>query len=314
MQLTAVLHFTDATIRAHDAALVHRHLVGAQPALAGAVEALLGLAQRVHASDADVLAALVDALADAAHPSPLVRAESIAVLQAFASLHAPSTRSHLPLLHAAARESAHRGVQMVAVRALADLLAPLRPALAPAGGEAQRAAGARGGGRAAAEGSVDVLLGLVPLTGWQVDVEAVKEDVQRIGRQVEGEDEGEAEGVVGVVGMVRGGRAVRGAVQAAAGGRVYLCPGAAEDEVPRTRQMLAEPFNRRGRAATSRLLLPVLLHLWLHKAAAAVRQPAVRASQLLLSVMLAHGAHGLVEVPLRASQQDDVKCLGIVAH
>ncbi|CAI6005295.1 unnamed protein product [Closterium sp. NIES-65] len=292
MQLTAVLHFTDATIRAHDAALVHRHLVGAQPTLAGAVEALLGLAQRVHASDADVLAALVDALADvrlccgcaanrqaaarsgrggtcawsrrrrstassspryartlpsrphsacpqafastvAAHPSPLVRAESIAVLQAFASLHAPSTRSHLPLLHAAARESAHRGVQMVAV-----------------------------------------------------DVEAVKEDVQRIGRQVEGEDEGEAEGVVGVVGMVRGGRAVRGAVQAAAGGRV----------------------------AASRLLLPVLLHLWLHKAAAAVRQPAVRASQLLLSVMLAHGAHGLVEVPLRASQQDDVKCLGIVAH
>ncbi|CAI5978572.1 unnamed protein product [Closterium sp. NIES-65] len=240
MQLTAVLHFTDATIRAHDAALVHRHLVGAQPALAGAVEALLGLAQRVHASDADVLAALVDALADvrlccgcaanrqaaarsgrggtcawsrrrrstassspryartlpsrphsacpqafastvAAHPSPLVRAESIAVLQAFASLHAPSTRSHLPLLHAAARESAHRGVQMVAV-------------------------------------------------------------------------------------------------------------------------------------AASRLLLPVLLHLWLHKAAAAARQPAVRASQLLLSVMLAHGAHGLVEVPLRASQQDDVKCLGIVAH
>ncbi|CAI5483794.1 unnamed protein product [Closterium sp. Yama58-4] len=304
MQLAAVLDFTDATIRAHAAALVHRHLVGAQlvPEGTGEVsaeaedeweegeadgrwgEALLGLAQRVHASDADVLAALVDALADvskplmagvagvngvsegiwlrcvaatrmvlrlccksagggafrawrnlrvepqealncilvpaASHPSPLVRAEAVGALHAFAMLHAPSARAHLPLLHAAARDSAHPGVQMAAVRALADLLLWHRPAAllpdiaAPAlsdegegsavsgcsaGEEAQRAGGERGGRVAeVAEGSVDVLLGLVPLEGGQVDIEAVRDDVQRAGRHAEGEDEGEAEGVVGV--------------------------------------------------------------------------------------------------------------------
>ncbi|CAI5469155.1 unnamed protein product, partial [Closterium sp. Yama58-4] len=226
MQLAAVLHFTDATIRAHAAALVHRHLVGAQPARAGAGEALLGLAQRVHAWNADVLAALVDALADealncilvpaAALPSPLVRAEAVAALQAFALLHAPSSRSHLPLLHAAARKFAHPGVQMAAVRALADLLLWHRPAAlllpdvaAPglsadgegsavsgcsAGGEAQRAGGAH------TEGSVNLLLGLVPLVGGQVGIDAAREDVERAGRESEGEDGGEAEGVVAVVG------------------------------------------------------------------------------------------------------------------
>ncbi|CAI5976231.1 unnamed protein product [Closterium sp. NIES-65] len=466
MQLAAVLDFTDATIRAHAAALVHRHLVGAQPAREEAGEesaeaedeweegvadgrwgeALLGLAQRVHASDADVLAALVDALADvskpmmagvagvdgvsegqwlrcvaatrmvlrlccksagggafrawrnlrvepqealncilvpavraraaprrcarirctapvtvfilrdpcaqtlfplppspllcwqASHPSPLVRAEAVGALHAFAMLHAPSARAHLPLLHAAARDSAHPGVQMAAVRALADLLLWHRPAallpdiVAPAlsdegegsavsgcsaGEEAQRAGGARGGRVAeVAEGSVDVLVGLVPLEGGQVDIEGVREDVQRAGRQAEGEDEEEAEGVVGVVceGLSKllladASRAVGKGAERGAEGRVervlqvlvqvYLCPGAAEDELPRTRQMLAELFNRVAvlpacKVAASRLLLPVLRQLWPRKAAAAARQPAVRASQLLLSLMLAHGAHGVV--------------------
>ncbi|CAI5533963.1 unnamed protein product [Closterium sp. Naga37s-1] len=466
MQLAAVLDFTDATIRAHAAALVQRHLVGAQPAREGAGEesaeaedeweegvadgrwgeALLGLAQRVHASDADVLAALVDALADvskpmmagvagvdgvsegqwlrcvaatrmvlrlccksagggafrawrnlrvepqealncilvpavraraaprrcarirctapmtafilrdpcaqtlfplppspllccqASHPSPLVRAEAVGPLHAFAMLHAPSARAQLPLLHAAARDSAHPGVQMAAVRALADLLLWHRPAAllpdiaAPAlsdegegsavsgcsaGEEAQRAGGARGGRVAeVAEGSVDVLVGLVPLEGGQVDIEGVREDVQRAGRQAEGEDEEEAEGVVGVVceGLSKllladASRAVGKGAERGAEGRVervlqvlvqvYLCPGAAEDELPRTRQMLAELFNRVAvlpacKVAASRLLLPVLRQLWPRKAAAAARQPAVRASQLLLSLMLAHGAHGVV--------------------
>ncbi|CAI7870908.1 unnamed protein product [Closterium sp. NIES-53] len=146
-----------------------------------------------------------DLCRQAAHPSPLVRAEAVAALHAFALLHAPSARSHLPLLHAAPRESAHPGVQMAAVRALADLLlwhrsAALLPDVAAPGLTLQRAGGARGGGRAVAEGSVDVLLGLVPLAGGQVDIEAVREDVEHAGRQAEGEDEGEAEGVVGVVG------------------------------------------------------------------------------------------------------------------
>ncbi|CAI5996573.1 unnamed protein product [Closterium sp. NIES-64] len=466
MQLAAVLDFTDATIRAHAAALVHRHLVGAQPAREEAGEesaeaedeweegvadgrwgeALLGLAQRVHASDADVLAALVDALADvskpmmagvagvdgvsegqwlrcvaatrmvlrlccksagggafrawrnlrvepqealncilvpavraraaprrcarirctapvtvlilrdpcaqtlfplppspllcwqASHPSPLVRAEAVGALHAFAMLHAPSARAHLPLLHAAARDSAHPGVQMAAVRALADLLLWHRPAallpdiVAPAlsdegegsavsgcsaGEEAQRAGGARGGRVAeVAEGSVDVLVGLVPLEGGQVDIEGVREDVQRAGRQADGEDEEEAEGVVGVVceGLSKllladASRAGGKGAERGAEGRVervlqvlvqvYLCPGAAEDELPRTRQMLAELFNRVAvlpacKVAASRLLLPVLRQLWPRKTAAAARQPAVRASQLLLSLMLAHGAHGFV--------------------
>ncbi|CAI5516994.1 unnamed protein product [Closterium sp. Naga37s-1] len=496
MQLAAVLDFTDATIRAHAAALVHRHLVGAQPAREGAGEesaeaedeweegvadgrwgeALLGLAQRVHASDADVLAALVDALADVSkpmmagvagvdgvsegqwlrcvaatrmvlrlccksagggafrawrnlrvepqealnciivpavraraaprrcarirctapvtafiprdpcaqtlfplppspllcwqtsHPSPLVRAEAVGALHAFAMLHVPSARAHLPLLHAAARDSAHPGVQMAAVRALADLLLWHRPAAllpdiaAPAlsdegegsavsgcsaGEEAQRAGGARGGRVAeVAEGSVDVLVGLVPMEGGQVDIEGVRADVQRAGRQAEGEDEEEAEGVVGVVceGLSKllladASRATGKGAERGAEGRVervlqvlvqvYLCPGAAEDELPRcvapcvwvfletivpqrllwlvfpsgsalwTRQMLAELFNRVAvlpacKVAASRLLLPVLRQLWPRKAAAAARQPAVRASQLLLSLMLAQGAHGVV--------------------
>ncbi|CAI5480469.1 unnamed protein product [Closterium sp. Yama58-4] len=183
MQLAAVLHFTDATIRAHAAALVHRHLVGARPARAGAGGGSAGAGAarggafrawrnlRVEPQEA-LNCILVPA---AVHPSPLVRAEAVAALQAFAFLYAPSFRSHLPLLHDAARDSAHSGVQMAAVRALADLLlwhrlAALFPDVAApglsdegegsavsgcsAGGEAQRAGGAR------AEGSVDVLLGL----------------------------------------------------------------------------------------------------------------------------------------------------------
>ncbi|CAI7780620.1 unnamed protein product [Closterium sp. NIES-53] len=235
----------------------------------------------------------------AAHPSPLVRAEAVAALHAFALLHAPSARSHLPLLHAAPRESAHPGVQMAAVRALADLLlwhrsAALLPDVAAPGLTLQRAGGARGGGRAVAEGSVDVLLGLVPLAGGQVDIEAVREDVEHAGRQAEGEDEGEAEGVVGVVGewlckllLADASRGEEGGVERGAEVRVervvqvllvevYLCsesctcvraplktscPG----HVNSSRAVLAELFNRRGRAASlqggsvaSRLLLPVL--------------------------------------------------------
>ncbi|CAI5515383.1 unnamed protein product [Closterium sp. Naga37s-1] len=367
MQLAAVLHFTDATIRAHAAALVHRHLVGAQPARAGAGSAGAGAARggassawrnlRVEPQEALNCIFVPAVRARAALTASLRLPSSIRQhggLCAFAALRPyrhpyayppspptvcagwqltrrlwcarrPSPRStpSPPCMRhpraptspcctpprASPRTAACRWWPCAPWRTFSHRSAPLwhrSAALLPdvaapglcdegegsavsgcsAGGEAQRAGGARGGGRAVAEGRVDVLLGLVPLTGWQVDVEAAREDVERVGRQAEGEDEGEAEGVVGVVGMVRGGRAVRGAVQAAAGGRV----------------------------AASRLLLPVLLQLWPRKAAAAARQPAVRASQLLLSVMLAHGAHGLVEVPLRASQQDDVKCLGIVAQ
>ncbi|GJP62122.1 hypothetical protein CLOP_g19216 [Closterium sp. NIES-67] len=424
MRLAGVLDFTDATIRAHAAALLHRCLVGTPHAQAegeaggsgegeGAWEegltdgrwgeAVLGLAQRVHASDADVLAALVDALADvskpllagvtgvaasgeggssssgvseeqwlrcvaatrmvlrqcckapggaafrawrnlrvepqealncilvpaASHPSPLVRREAIAGLHVFAMLHAPSARPHVPLLHAAARDAAHPAVQMAAVRALLDLLLWHQPAAllpdvsAPAlshdgdgsavsGCGVGRASG--GGGAAVAESSLDVLVGLVPLAGGQVDIEAVRDGVEDAERQAQEEEE--KEGVVGVVceGLCKLllADASRGGMRGAEGrdeGRVerllqllvavYLCPGAAEDELPRTRQMLAEFFNRVAvlpacKVAASRLLLPMLRQLWPRKATAAARQPAVRASQLLLSIMLAHGAHGVV--------------------